>query len=244
MRFACLLALVACIVWVDACGKQRRRNREIERGEGAKVRPQDALFINFQQNWRQLISKSPQMALPVIPPETTQPPPPPIVLPQCVFSSDAGSMVPQVTLIWNEAPAIIIERKRQQSQQQQQQQEPPALVRFDLALHQNAFARNYFSSALANETLRRFNLPPNSGLLGDTQAVLLTGPGLFPKLMAYKAETITDRDTSRQFQQQTMVLRDLNQGLTYTVRVSRFANNEWDGEQQFAFLAPVCPSAF
>jgi len=256
MRFACVLALAVCILSIGACNRQRRRNRDIERGEGVIVKPQDVLFVNFERNWRQMVSQSPQLLLPVVPPEKPQPAWEPLVIPECVFSSDAGRMSAQVTLVWNEAiGGVIIEAPRvaragraaappSPAAAQSTAAAEPASIRFDLGLEHNPFVRNYFSSALATDKLKRFSLPSNSALMTDTQAVLLSGPGLFPKLMDFRAQTLTDRDTNQQFSRQELVLKDLKQGLTYTIRMSRLAQTQWGDEQQFAFLAPVCPNAF
>jgi hypothetical protein len=74
--------------------------------------------------------------------------------------------------------------------------------------------------------------------------VLLTGPGLFPKLMDFKSQTVQDRDTNRQITNYSLVLRDLNHGVTYTIRASQLVGNEWTNERQFAFVTPVCPKSF
>jgi hypothetical protein len=169
-----------------------------------------------------------------------------------VFSADAGRMAAQVTLVWNEAVGgVIVEGPRVGKKAAQPAAAAPAAaaaqseqIRFDVAVDHNAFARNYYSSALATDKLKRFTLPSNSALLTDTQSVLLTGPGLFPKLMDFKSQALTDRDTNQQFLRQELVLKDLKQGLTYAIRMSRLAGSQWNGEQQFAFVAPVCPNKF
>lgn len=256
MRFTCLLALAVCIFSSDACGRRsearrrhravERREREIERGQGIVFQPKDVLYVNFAKNWPQFVSRLPELALPVTRVVQRQPWQP-LITAECVFSADAGRMVPQVTLSWNESSGVIsspeIARRRQQ--QTPAAAAAPVPIRFDLGLHQDAFTRNYFSSALATDKLKRFNLPPNSALTNDTPAVLMTGPGLFPKLMDYRTEALQDPNTNQSFTHQTLVLRDLNHALTYSIRMSRrFSEKEWSGEQEFAFLTPVCPSSF
>jgi hypothetical protein len=163
MRFVCLVSLAISLASGLACNRRanaRRFEREMERNAGKTIPPQDPIFIDFAKNWRQLVSTSPQLALPVVA-NPQQPPWQPQVFSQCVFSPDAGGNVPQVTLTWNESAGGIIEAPRAQKAAQAQ----PAAMRFDVGLHQDAFARNYFSSALAADRLKRFNIPSNAALV-------------------------------------------------------------------------------
>ena len=246
MRALCCPLLVACILSV-ACGGQgeRRRGRDgriaLDQEVTVNPKPQDAAFKDFPKTWRELISTSAELALPVLhaEPKPKDEPWAPIVIAQCVFSADAGGLVPQVTLTWNDTIT-----RDQTPQAQAQRQADAGRLRFDLALHHNGFGRNYYSTILAGETLQRFKLPSNSGLVKDQEAVLLTGPGLFPKLMDYRAETVQEPDTNQQFGKHTLVLRDLSQGLTYTIRVDRPTGNGWSEERRTVFLTPVCPDSF
>src|SRR5208283_3820940 len=114
---------------------------------------------------------------------------------------------------------------------------------FDLGLVHDAFAGNFFSSALSTENGKRFSLPSDSALIKNPEALLLTGPGLFPKLLDYRAEVLEDRNTNRQFVRQTVVLGELSQGLSYNMRVSRPADDRWNADRQFVFISPVCPNS-
>jgi hypothetical protein len=241
MRFICLLTIVASIAFVGSgCGKRRAKRERPEVKEGVTVKPEDVLFINFNENWRRLVNTSPQIVLPVVRTTRQETQWQPVVTPDCVFSPDAGRMMPQITLTWNEiaaGPPVNVAALGQAEQE-------GAGIRFDLGLHHDPFTRNYFSSALATDKLKRFTVPSNSPLANDAQAVMLTGPGLFPKLVDYRAVALQERGTNRPFTQHTLVMRDLSQGLTYTIRMSRLATGQWNEEKQFAFLAPVCPNSF
>jgi hypothetical protein len=164
----------------------------------------------------------------------------PIVVADCVQSQDAGAMVPQVTLTWNEPAVDRPDTIRAVSQGGAQALETPR-HRIDLAVHHNGFGRNFYSSALSTAAFQRFNLPSSSALVNDTEAVVLTGPALFPKLMAFRAEIIQDRDSGRRLRRQVLVLRDLSEGLTYQIRLSSPADGAWREEQESVFLTPVCP---
>jgi hypothetical protein len=129
-----------------------------------------------------------------------------------------------VTLSWREEP----------------QEDPPAL-RFDLAILHDGFARNYYSAALATDKLQRFKLPPTSALITNEEAVLLTGPGLFPKIVDFTVQATQDRETGRAFTLHTLVLRDLSDGLTYTIRIDRASASAWKEAGRYVFLTPVCP---
>ena len=239
-------SVAGCLMAISACGQRGnssgdRESIDLNQTVTAEQKPQDPIFIDFEKNWRQFISTTPELAIPVIPSEG----PPdeawdPIVVAECVFSPDAGGPVPQVTLTWNEPIAGAPDRPVGG--------QPPdstsSTTRVDLAVHYNGFARNYYSSVLSTAPLERFRLPSTSALIEDSEAIMLTGPALFPKLMRFSAETIQDRDTARQLRRLTLVLRDLSQGLTYKIRLSRMADGAWHEERQDVFLTPVCPQSF
>jgi hypothetical protein len=246
VRVLFVLSVAGCLVIISACGQRGSTAGDpdaidLNQTVTAEHKPQDPIFIDFGNNWRQFISSTPELALPVIP--STAPSDEawePIVVAECVFSPDAGGLVPQVTLTWNEtivrAPDAPVEVQPPDS--------APATVRVDLAVHFNGFGRNYYSSVLSTAPLERFKLPSTSALIEDSEAIMLTGPALFPKLLRFSAETIQDRDTARQLRRQTLVLRDLSQGLTYKIRLSSPANGAWHEERQYVFLTPVCPQSF
>lgn len=255
----------ACLLLVAGCGAQSDRVRLAEEAEFEKARrPTDPLFVNFEANWRERISKVPELALPVRRPET----PPreawePIVISECVFSPDVGALVPQTTLTWNDPvgdqprqPGLAAVRTAQtmapiEQTQQRPPQPPPTAqtpqspqspaLRVDLAVHYEGFSRNYYSTALSTAARERFSLPSNSGLVADSPAVLSTGPALFPRLMDFRAEMIQDRDSGRQLRRQNIVLRDLSEGMTYQIRLSAPGQDAWSEIRHYTFLTPVCP---
>jgi hypothetical protein len=221
--------------------REERERIDLSQNVTTKPRPEDKIFIDFEKNWRQFISQRPEFTRPVISrPKPDVSEPEPIVQAECVYSADAGGLVPQVTITWNQAAPVVVGVP---AAAQRNQPETPEF-RLDLGLHQDAFARNYFTSGLSTQKLQRFNLPSNSALINNAEAVLLTGPGLFPKLMDFRTELLRDRDTNRQFDRQTAVIRDLNQGLSYTLRVSHDSNQQWSEERRIVFLTPVCPKSF
>ncbi len=245
MRTLPPLLLSMCVLTAFACGRAQVGDRDrvgVDRDAAAPRPPQDKIFVDFRKNWRELISQSPDFTRPVVVPE--QPPAQawqPRVLSECVFSADAGGMVPQVTLVWVEPTAQAPEGAL--SATRQAQTGTPRL-RFDLTVQYQGFQRNFYSTALASDKLQRFKIPSTSALVADEPAVLVTGPALFPKLMDFRMDPITDRDTARPFLRHTLVLRDLNQGLSYTIRMDVPGSNAWNQDRQFAFLTPVCPTSF
>src|SRR5262245_32476350 len=100
MRAIIAPLLCLCLLVTFACGRSRRDGRDGYLGKDAPVQqPKDKIFIDFAKNWRQVISESPELALPVISREKPPAQPwQPRMLTQCVFSDDAGGLVPQVTL--------------------------------------------------------------------------------------------------------------------------------------------------
>jgi hypothetical protein len=148
-----------------------------------------------------------------------------------------------VTITWNESAGRVVQTPAALTQQQQQQGEV-RVRRFDLGIHHDPFVRNFYSSAFSTDKLKRFNLPSNSALVSNPEAVILTGPGLFPKLMDYKEIQLQDRERNLQFSRQTLVLRELSQGITNRLRVSNLVGKEWVTDKQIVFIPPVCPVSF
>ena len=231
MRTALLVGTI-CLLVACGCGRPRRSDNDsndkidLTQNVTAERKPQDKSFVGFERNWRQFISVSPELARPVLEADSQSPEHrwEPRVTSECVVSADAGGLVPQVTLSWNE----------------EQQKEPPAL-RFDLAILHDGFARNYYSAALATDKLQRFKLPPGSALIKDEEAVLLTGPGLFPKIVDFTVQAIQDRDSGRPLARRTLVLRDLSHGWSYTIRIDCASANAWKEYGRYVFLTAVCP---
>jgi len=238
-------------VCTSGCSRFGHGERDgVDLGQNVTVnsKPLDPVFKDFSNTWRQFISSSPELALAVAEGgkrETT--PPEPITFSECVFSPDARGYVPQVTITWNEmsekvtsgpaTPGPAIKASAAVAQQ-------PPLRRFDLGLHHDPFARNFYSSAFSTDQYKRFSLPSNSALVNNPEAVLLTGPGLFPKLMDYKSVSLQDPATNLPFTKQTLVVRELSEGISNTMRVSHLVGNEWTTDREFIFLAPVCPVSF
>jgi len=265
MLFRVILSwlILTCLIPTTAC-KRRGPQRT---GEGVSLdqnvthdkKPKDPIFIDFQNNWRKFISPTAELALPVIPIKKEEQPrevPQPVINSQCVFSADAGGFVPQVTLLWTETPAPspspgpVIELARQvkqpQPEQAQQLQQPadPSKLRFDLAVHFQGFEKNQFTSTLASDKEKRFNLPSNSNFIANSDALLLSGPSLFPKVMDFRTEMVRDRDANRDIPKSTLVLRDLNGGLAYKLRMSTLGQNQWNEIKQVVFTTPICPQDF
>jgi hypothetical protein len=236
----CAAFIVLCaggVAAVLACGKGRQVPGEpdeiaLSQNVTTNRKPEDKVFSDFPNTWRQFINKSAEVLLPVSRPEGV-PEWKPQFFSECVFSADAGGPVPQVTFTWNGPVAATAPRSAEGEK-----------LRFDLGIHYEAFARNYYTTALSDQKLARFQLPANSALISDTQAVLLTGPGLFPKVMDYRLDVLRDRDTNQQFERHTLILRDLNQGLSYTLRQSRLGKDAWTEAGRFVFVTPVCPTSF
>jgi len=249
MRFSCLIWLFAQIALISACNRQAGQSGGVE-GDRINLsqnvttagRPVDVAFKDFEKNWRRFISTSPEVAAPVVGTIKREPSvPEPVIFSECVFSPDAKGYVPQVTISWNEPAAPVAEIRGKAPQAAPGE---AARMRFDLGVHYNAFSRNYYSAILSTNKLQRFSLPSNSALVSNPEAVVLTGPGLFPKLMEFTTQTVQDSKANRRLEKQTMVLRDLNQGISYSMRVSRPAGNQWTADRQMVFMSPVCPTSF
>jgi hypothetical protein len=226
-----ILVVVIGIVTIGACARGARSDVEsadkrtpidLTQNVTAERKTQDKTFIGFEKNWRQFISASPQLARPVVAARGGTPWEPHVTS-ECVFSADAGGAVPQVTIEWSE----------------DQQTEP--LLRFDLAIVHDGFARNQYTSAIPAAKFDRFLLPRTSALISNQDAVLLTGPGLFPKIVDFKVQPLHDPTTSRMVAVHRLVLRDLSPGLTYTLRIDHESATEWMERGRYSFLTPVCP---
>jgi len=252
-RTTLLCLLLVCVVSSASCSRKSRAQREneeaikLDQNVTSLTKPKDVIFIDFEKNWRKFIAVSPEFTLPVISlkepkqKEAWQP----LILAECTFSADAGGYVPQVTLVWNEpVPQVTPEIPGARKGQQRPEQQDTSKVRFDLAVHYQGFEKNQYSTALSTEKQNRFNLPSNSELVSHPEAILLTGPSLFPKLMDFRSENLRERDTNREVVKKTLVLRDLSPGLTYTIRVCVRGENQWSEEKQFVFLTPVCFKEF
>jgi hypothetical protein len=255
LRLLGCFSLIICIVGSTACrGKQtpnRGEREEIALDQNVTVRskPVDVVFKDFENNWRKFVSDNPKLALPVVGEvQRREAAPEPIITPECVYSDTAKGYVPRITITWNQAggQAVSVRSARTQEVQQTQQAEPeqPPEMRIDLGLHHDPFTRNYFSSVLSTEFSKRFSLPPNSALLSNPEAVRLTGPGLFPQLMSVRTQLLQDAATKQQIARSTVVLQELSEGLSYDMRVSRPAGNQWTTDQQFIFVSPVCQNSF
>lgn len=244
MRRVSALLVGACILTMFGCRDAQPRDERVDLGQNVTVKQKarDKEFVEFEKNWRKFVTTSAEMALPVIVPERPAQPEPwePLVVTECVYSADADGLVAQATLTWNEP--VRGDTPARASQQQPARSRDAERWRFDLGVHHNALGRNYYSSVLAGQPLQRFQLPANSALVKDEQALLLTGPSLFPKLMSFRSAAIQDRDTQAMLEQHTLVLRDLSEGLSYTIRLDRPADNRWTEEKRFTFLTPVCPA--
>ena len=238
-------SLLLCIVCSSACSTSKQSaNRggrdEIDLNQSVTVnsKPRDVVFKDFEQNWRQFVSNDPRFSAPVIGEvKRREGVPEPIVTPACIYSVGAKGYVPRISITWNEVPSQGVRVLSTQPTGQAPE------MRIDLGLHHDPFTRNYYSSVLSTETAKRFNLPSNSALLKDPEAVRLTGPGLFPQLMEFRYQVLQDAVTHRQFAKSTVVLQELSEGLTYQMRVSHPTGNEWTADQQFVFVTPVCQNA-
>lgn len=270
MRFRLVSSslILASLISISACGRKAQRGDpdkiDLDQNVTVNTIPRDPIFSDFKNNWKKFVSEAPEFTMPVArkSDDVQRQAPEPVVLTNCVLSPDAGGYVPEVTIIWTEPtgggapeqpqqppgiarPALTAARQTTTpTPAQDAAQAQTAPLRFDLAIHYNGFERNFFSTALSTQADKRFNLPANSELVRQEDALLLTGPSLFPKLMNYKTEVLKDRDTNRDVGKQTLVLRDLSQGLSYSIRMSSLRSNQWLEVRDFGFLTPVCPKGF
>ena len=234
-----LCLILTCTFLATSCNKNVSRNKGdigLDQDVTNTTKPQDIIFVDFQKNWKKFISSSREFTLPVIPiKQTEQEAWQPIVQQECVFSPDAGGNVPQVTITWSDpSPSLRVAEARQQA----------TAVRFDISLHYQGFERNFYTTALSTAKLQRFNLPSNSALIANPDAVMLTGPGLFPKLIDYHTVLVKATDSDLQIPRQTLILRDLAPGLAYKLRKATLGAEQWNGDRQFTFSTPVCPKDF
>jgi hypothetical protein len=237
MRWMCIFTIVV-VAFTSGCRGRSERGERIE----VNSKAQSPEFKDFANTWRQFISQSPQLMAPVsgqVRPETAAPEP--IIVADCVYSPDAHGYVPQVSISWTEPSGQVTETHSTAARQQQT--ETP-LRRFDLGQHYDSFGRNLYSSALSTDKLKRFALPSNSALVNKPEEVVVAGPGLFPKLMDYRLEEIKDQESNRRFSRETVVLRELTEGVSETLRVSSLAGREWKTDRQIEFVVPVCPVSF
>ena len=251
MRLLGWFGVVLVIAGSSACsrreGSHHSEGDEINLNQNVTVksRAQDVVFKDFATNWRKFISQSPQLALPVV--GTVQRAkniPEAIITPECLYLQSADGYVPRITVTWNAEPSVIPQARATKVKAGTPGQEQPPEMRFDLGLHHDAFSRDYYSSVLSTEVNQRFELPSNSHLVSDAEAVRLTGPGLFPQLVSFRSELLNDTATNRQISRNTLVAQELGEGLSYQLRVSRPSGNQWVTEQQFTFVTPVCPTSF
>ena len=251
LRLTTWLLIFLSITLIIACGRGTRQGQrpdthkviDLDQNVTTDTKPQDIIFVDFANNWKKFISPLQEFTLPVVPlrDESQKNAWQPLVFSECVFSADAGAYVPQVTLTWigpvTQTPVPSITRQTQGGTE-------ASKIRFDLTVQYKGFERNTYSTALTTDKLKRFFLPSNSDLVSHPEAVLLTGPSLFPKLMDFRTENVRDRDTDRDIEKQTLVLRDLSPGLTYTIRLCVLGDKQWTEDREFVFLTPVCPKGF
>lgn len=238
MRWMRLFVILA-VAFMSGCRGGSVRGNERER-EQVLSKAQSPEFKDFKNNWRQFISKSPEFTLPVTG-IVTPPAGEPIISSECVFAAEAHGYVPQVTISWTD-PAAVVGGTAEMQARQQPAQAP--VRRFDLGQHYKSFDRNLYSSALSTDKLKRFNLPSNSALVDNPQAVVEAGPGLFPVLADYRAEEIKDQKSDRRFYKETVVLSELSEGISNTLRVNSLSGREWKADREIQFMVPVCPVHF
>jgi hypothetical protein len=199
-------------------------------------------FEDFSNTWRQFISKSPELTMPVtgiVRQET--PASEPIISSECVYSTEDHGYVPQVTISWTDPARQVAETVATAARQGAA--EAP-IRRFDLGQHYRAFEQNLYSSALSSDKLKRFNLPSNSALAGNPEAVVAAGPGLFPVLVDYRIEEIKDQKSNQRYYKETVALSELTEGISNTLRVSSLAGREWKADREIQFMVPVCPVSY
>lgn len=249
LRLMGFFSLALCIAYGTSCRGRQSSHRErdevnLDQNVTVSSKAVDVVFKDFEKNWQRFITQSPQLAQPVAGivehPENV---PEPIITPECIFVKDAGGFVPRVTITWNSgSPPIVLQARPKAVNVTTQAREPAPELRLDLALLHDGFARNTYSSVLSNEVSQRFNLPSNSALIHNPEAVKLTGPGLFPQLVQFHSQVLNANDQS--ITRNTAVVQELSEGLTYQMRVSRPSNDQWTTDQQFIFVTPVCPTSF
>jgi hypothetical protein len=228
-----IFLLVSLTLLTVDCGKKGKETMEkqdegdidLDQDVTNERRPQDTAFLSFEKNWRKFISPAPELLRPVVvakqPVAWT-----PIIISDCKFSAEAGGPVAQVEISWQAAPV-----------------EQP--MRFDLAVHYQGFEKNYYSTVFPVEEQKRFNLPSNSRFVADPEAMLLTGPSMFPKVVQFKTANLPTTNqvaANRNLKAYTLRLRDLGPGLSYRIRMCTFNREVWTPAQTFTFTSPICPN--
>lgn len=219
---------------------QKDNRIELEQTITSTVRPTDSLFIQFDKNWKKLVSQRAELLRPVKFLDLNQVKTPwnPLVISDCVFSPGAGANVPQVDISWVE----------------DLNKTGDAPIRVDLALLYRGYENDTYTTVFPVESQKRFNMPLNSKLILDSAAVLIAGVALFPKLTHYSLENLvaaTDNTPSVQFQKRAenlkkyhIVLEELGPGLSYKLRVCRFNGEIWQEEKHYVFSTPICTQKF
>jgi hypothetical protein len=241
-----LLLLFAGLVVLPACNGRVTRPAAPQEPIQEHHRGNAAALTDFTRNWRQMISASPDLALPVQRPDRRPAPAwQPQVVSQCVMAG-SDRILAEVRVSWSEATESTpqLQLARQEAGAAPGQPPPAPRLRFDLSLHYNGLQRNYYSAALAANRNDQFRLPSTSGLVNDQASVLVTGPGLFPRLHDYIVQVVQDPARRQSIAQHTLVLRELSHGLTYTLSLDRPVANGWSEQGRVAFQTPVCPNGF
>jgi len=220
---------------------------ELEQGITTDIQPQDEIFVDFEANWRKFISPREELTLEVVTQDsdvTWKP----LIFSECVFSEGAGAYVPAMTLTWIERSPVS----------------DNAPVRFDVTTHYQGFQRDFYATIFPVAAEQRFNLPSNSALVTNTEAVLLTGPALFPKVVEFSQTSLsTGPQTAPQAEPQTepqtgpvaqataiggfqyqLKVQDLGPGLAYKIRKCDLVQSEWRTDQLATFSTPVCAQKF
>jgi hypothetical protein len=205
---------------------------DLEQEVTTNIQPVDAIFVDFEKNWRNFISRRDELTLQVVETDDDEPRDP-LIFSECVFSEGAGAYVPLMTLTWVE-PAPVSDT------------EP---LRFDLTTHYQGFQRESYTTIFPVEVEQRFKLPMQSSLVENTEAVLLTGPAIFPKVVGFDQVQLTrgsgvretDAGTGYQY---TIKLQDLAPGLAYKFRKAELVESTWRADQLVTFSTPVCPQEF
>lgn len=253
-----VLILASALLVIISCGSQGdsrdspsrdRTEDQIDLDQTITVtaKPKDSLFANFSKFWPTMVSTVPELMLPVRIPDDPDDVPEsdpwnPRVSSNCVFSEDAGMVVPEVTLSWAEP----LRNVRKQP------------MRGDLTIHYQGFQRDLYTSLFPITAQTRFVIPGNSEFVRDTAAVLLSGFSLFPKVGNFAVNTQTGTSltpgTSEQIAQSTdagvtyelysITFRDLSPGLSYTIRLCAFEGEIWQEEKRFVFNTPICKNKF
>ncbi len=187
----------------------------------------DSLHLNFNEHWKSLISTQKELGKPfVVSSALTEWQPQ--LSSDCVFSTEAGAKVPRVVISWVE------KGKNRQD----------APHRIDISTLYQAFEQNRYSSVYPVKGQQRFMLPPNSALIQDTAAVLQAGIALFPKLESWRISDLPDTAAGETVQQHHLIVEDLAQGRSYTIRICRYTNETWSVINQYVFNTQTCVQRF